>query len=656
MNKEQVVRRLQNLQSAINNKQPGVTWIPYYKYSEKVNQYTQLYKQKSEISIETNIREKTDLALKSMCIDKAIDDYLKSKHFHFQNIGIIPHPFKHAPKTAVLLLYSKERISITYEVLDKKSDNIIHAGVSRNKKYHRISVTNLDDGKNRIRLKMLDGDDNYVCERTISIWLRSVNPLANPIHKTENYNKSAYSNILITGGADRPFVFHNDGSLMHYLNVNTTSYGILPLTKDRFLWPVAKILAPSYANPHSCLLYEMDYMGRIHRTLRVPKGLHHFACLLPNNHIVSISSSNEEHTEDILVEIDKTTGEIVRTVYAKDLFGTHLMDQTDWAHPNSIEYDANDDSMLVCFRNIHTIAKFNWSTLELHWIISPAQLWKGTPLESKVLRSIGTFHHSFQAHAAHELKEFGNKNKNYRFYLVFDNHRLNRRPLPGYTEDGYSYINIYGVNESTMEVKQFKHLQIDMSVIRSNALYCHEENRIFNMSGCMRKSKKPEYRGKIEEYDYDTHRVLNRWMIEKDFFSAYPFEWESDDYSAPIGDPDTHRYDCGSADLFIPFPDNLPKETNECLNEEWYANPYIEEQYLYFYTTDHAIDALVLQGSNHIYHRDYTDTVQTYDVHRDRKYYCVVSLKELPTDHYKIKVIKNGLLYDTGDYVNIKRI
>ncbi len=656
MDKEQVTRRLQNLQSAIQNRQPGVTWIPYYKYSDKVNEYIQHYKQKNSISIESDINVKTDLTLKSMCIDKVIDEYLKSKHFHFQNIGVIPHPFRHAPKTAVLLMYSKERVSIVYEILDKKTENITHASVSHNKRYHRISVTNLDNGKNRIRLKMLDENDNYVCERTISIWLRDVNPLTHPISKTENYSESAYSSILITGGAQRPFVFQSDGTLMHYLDVNTTSYGILPLTKNRFLWPVAKISAPSYANPHSCLLYEMDYMGRIHRTIRVPNGLHHFACLLPNNHIVSISNSNEEHTEDILVEIDRNNGQIVRTVYAKDLFGTHLMDQTDWAHPNSIEYDENDDSMLVCFRNIHTIAKFNWSTLEIHWILSPPDLWKGTPLESKVLQTVGTFHRSFQAHAAHELKEFGNKNRNYRFYLVFDNHRLNRRPLPGYTEDGYSYINIYGVNESTMEVKQFKHLQIDMSVIRSNALYCHEKNRIFNMSGCMRKSKNLDYRGKIEEYDYDTHRLLNRWLIEKDFFSAYPFEWESDDYSAPIGDLTTHQYDCGNADPLIPFPNVLPKQATEKADAEWYANPYIEEQYLYFNTTDHSIDALVLQGNEHIYHRDYTDTVQTYDVHRDRKYYCVVSLKNLPSDYYKVNVIKNGLLYETDNYIKISQI
>ncbi len=656
MNKEKITRRLHNLESTIKNRQPGVTWIPYYKYFDKVKQYVKLYKQQSNISINSNIQTMTDLSLKSMCIDKVIDEYLKSKLFHFQNIGVIPRPFKYAPKTAVLLLYSKEVVSVAYEVLDKKTDKPTHTGISQCKQYHRISVTNLDNGKNRIRLLLLDKNGTYLCERMIFIWFRKATLLTNPILQTENYRESAYSNILITGGAQRPFVFHSDGSLMHYLDINTSSYGILPLTKDRFLWPVANVSTPTYANPHSCLLYEMDYMGRIHRTFRIPNGIHHFACLLPNNHIVSISNSNEEHTEDILVEIDRLTGQIVRTVYAKELFGTHLMNQTDWAHPNSIEYNENDDSMLVCYRNIHTIANFNWCTLEINWILSPPDLWKGTPLENKVLQPTGSFHYSFQAHAAQELKEFGAKNKNYRFYLVFDNHRLNRRPLSGYTEDGYSYINIYGVNESTLEVKQFKHLRIDLSLIRSNALYCNDKNRIFNMSGCMAKDKGFNHRGKIEEYDYDTHRLINRWLIRKDFFSAYPFEWDSNDYCTPIGDPTTHQYDCGKADSLVPFINDLPKQTTEPLNEAWYSNPYIEEHYLHFYTTDHSIDALVLEGTTHIYHRDYTDTVQTYDVHRDRKYYCVVSLKDLPADSYKVKVIRNGLLYETDNHIKINRI
>lgn len=655
MNKVQIQRRFRNIYLKLNNTQRGVTWIPYYKYHDKLKQYIVKYRSQSPIEITTNIRTITDLALKSLCIDKIIDEYLHSKLYHFGNIGVIPRPFKLAPKTAILLIYSQQKTSIEYAIKGQDGDTCVYKDVSHCKKYHRLSITGLHDGKNYVHLKMYDAEMNFLKERTIHIWLQNANMRSKPIVNTEHYAPSAYSQILITGGEIKPCVFDNDGNIFHFLKVRTSSYGILPLSNQRFLWPNRHTGVPTYANPHTCLLYEMDFMGRIHRTYHVKKGLHHFACTLPNNNIVSISNSIENHTEDVIVEIERSTGRIVREIYAKDLLGEHLMDQIDWAHPNSLEYDSEEDSMLVCFRNVHTILKFNWTTLEVHWLLSPPELWKGTPLENKLLNSSDDIYYSYQAHAAHEITEFRQANSNFRFYIVFDNHRLNRRPLPNRNEDGYSYINIYGVNEKAMQVKQIKHLKIDSSFIRSNAIYDHYSNHIFNMSGCMNREIDLGYRGKIEEYDYDSHRLINRWLIKDDFFSAYPFTWHSDDYCEPISATNHFQYNCGEGDCLLPVNDPLPAEHNSTADESWFSQPYIEENYFYFYTTDHSISSLIFHGEKNSYQRDYSDTWQNYEVHKNRKYYCVISLVDLPSDNYSIKVIKDGKLYKTDNYIQIKR-
>lgn len=654
MNTTEIKRKIKNIYIELNNLKNGVTWLPYYKYQNKLNHYSSIYKTKSEIDITSNFKTKKDLALTSLCIDKIIEEYLHSKIFHFNNIGVLPNPFRFAPKTAILLIYSNQMTNIEYEVITNNKESSSYKDISSNKNYHRISITGLCDGKNSIHLKMYNANMDLSKERTIHIWMENTNMHEYPITKTEHFTPSAYPQILVTGGGPNPFVFNNNGNIFHFLDIRTSAYGIFPLSNGNFLLPYRYTGVPTYANPHTCLLYEMDFTGRIHRTYHVRKGLHHFACVLPNNNIVSISNSIEGHTEDVIVEIERSTGKILREIYIKDLLGDHLINQVDWAHPNSLEYNTEEDSMLVCLRNIHTVIKFNWTTLHIHWIFSPPELWHETPMKNKLLTPLGDIHYSFQAHAVQEIKDFHKSNSSFRFYIIFDNHRLNRRPLTNHIEDGHSYINIYGINEKTMQVKQFKHMKIDASLVRSNALYDTASNHLFNMSGC-RPRTFVDHRGKIEEYDYDTHRLLNCWQIRRDFFSAYPFTWHSDDYCDPISTTDNFQYNCGEGDPLLPVTEPLPEEKESLASNDCFSRPYIEEHYLYFYTTDHSITSLIFQGTMKSYQRDYSNTWQTYKIHRDRKYYCVVSLENLPPDKYSIKVIQNGALYRTDKYIEIQK-
>jgi hypothetical protein len=302
-------------------------------------------------------------------------------------------------------------------------------------------------------------------------------------------------------------------------------------------------------------------------------------------------------------------------------------------------------------RNVHTVLKINWTTLEVIWVLALPSLWENTFVADKVLKPIGDVYYSFQAHAAYEVKDFNIHKGVYRFYLVFDNHRLNRRPIEGFEEDGHSYINIYAVNEKDGTVRQTKHMQIDMSIVRSNARYDVNSNRIFNMSGCLTREHE-DYRGKVEEYDYDTEKVLNTWYIKDDFFSGYSFEWKSDDYCQPLSEQVSGSYYVGEAEQLCPGSVRW-KAANGEIDEDFFSKPFIEENFLYFYTKDHTIDNLLLEGENHVYECDYTKTWQTLRIHAGRSYYCVVSLENLPKDNYQLKVVHDNLIYKTEFYINV---
>lgn len=665
MNFGSIKYRLQNVQL-------GVAFIPNHQFEERVREYKEKYRGKI---YNTNIRQRLDYAFISLCRDKVVEEYLYSGKYTFHKIGVLINPFRFAPKSAVLLFYSPDPVRVELRLMSGKGNSIYTDDISL-KDYHRISVTGLENGKNEIVLSLYDKDGNYLVTRSVFITLHNIDDEAdNPIVKSELKMQSAYQRIFVTGGSTDPFVINSNGSLFHvnhFAEAQTAYYGVYPFEPGRFLWAVRKINAPSFANPHSALSYEMDFMGRIYKTYHLKKGIHHFVHLMPNGNLVTFSNSmeaygdkiKEGHMEDIIVELDRQTGKTVRTIYLKDLFGTEHADMVDWVHGNSLEYNEEEDTMLICMRNIHTMAKIRWSTGELIWFISMPELWENSDIDKRRLKPVGDVEYSFQAHAAYEVKDLRGRNADWRFYLVYDNHRLNRRPVDGYEEDKHSYINIYAVNEKDMTFRQVKHMQVDMSIVRSNARYDSRSNHIFNMAGCVWREIEG-YRGKIEEYDYDTEMLLNRWYVKEDFFSAYPFSWRSDDFCKPLGPIEGAQYECGEADELVIAKDNIEeidlKEIMELedLNDLPKADKlnfdraFLEEGYLYFHTKDHTVDAIILRGNKNCYYHDYTDTWQAEEKHMSQTYYVVLSIKDIPEDHYEVMIVVGGEIQYTGYYLEI---
>lgn len=637
----------------ISNLQRGIEFIRYSDFRRKVGAYKEEYAKPEPIAIQSDMMKKEDLAFDSLCRDRAVESLLHSGKYHIGRIGVLLNPFAYAPQAAVLLLAFKMPVRIGIKVTSSRNKE--YEDISSLKKYHRISITGLETGKNWIELTVYDENNKIQKKRRFFIWSEIPEMEPKPIVKTELTGGSAYDRIFVTGGEINPFVFNADGSVFHYMklkNLRTTTYGVYPIEKSNFLWFLRSTGVPTFANPHSCLGYEMDFMGRIKRTYHVKKGLHHYVCQLPNGNLVAVSNSIEGHTEDTLIEIERRTGKILRSIYFRDIFGNKLIDQIDWVHANALEYIEEEDSMLICFRNIHSVIKLNWTTLQVIWLMSYPDLWEDTPLKDKLLVPQGKVHYSFQAHAAHEITDLPDMEEGLRYYLIFDNHCRHRRPIEGMElKPPFSYICIYGVNEKDMTVKEVKRIRIEKSIVRSNAEYDGSTKRLFNMSGCMAHSNE-EYRGKIEEYDYESDKVLNTWYIGSDFFSAYSFEWHSDDYCKPTGLNKTYQYVCGEADELVT---SVPrgKEVAALVDEECFSRQYIEGERFYFFTKDHSISSLMLVGEKYCYERDYTDTWQTNEIHENRRYYCVVSLRGLPEDTYKVKVLCEDTLYETGHYIKI---
>lgn len=133
---------------------------------------------------------------------------------------------------------------------------------------------------------------------------------------------------------------------------------------------------------------EFTMLGETVREYLVPDYLHHEVQKLPwGNYLVAGNSSqitladDGVPEEDTLVEIDAVDGAVVKVWD----FNT-ILDPTrppipsnnradDWLHLNSAVYDASDDSILITAQRQSLMAKIDYATGELKWILGSHAGW-----------------------------------------------------------------------------------------------------------------------------------------------------------------------------------------------------------------------------------------------------------------------------------------
>jgi arylsulfate sulfotransferase len=151
---------------------------------------------------------------------------------------------------------------------------------------------------------------------------------------------------------------------------------------------------------HFAKFAEFTMLGEKVVEYPVDNYLHHEVRKLPwGNYLVAGNSSlidfatNGVPEEDIVIEIDADTGAIVKTwdfnLILDPMRPTIPTNDRpdDWLHNNSAIYDANDDSILITGRRQSAVAKVDYATGELKWILAPHELWP-VRLQDKLLTPV----------------------------------------------------------------------------------------------------------------------------------------------------------------------------------------------------------------------------------------------------------------------------
>lgn len=632
-------------------------------YHTYIGQEKWLYKQMKAFSIpqqESGYRFETN-AGKNICPlvvashkkDLVIEKILDEGEYNFENSFFILNPYGLSHLAGLLIFVTKEECKVRYTVIGQRgSENFTTCDETYTKR-HRVPIMGLfADAKNQVFVELLSRDGKVIAKKTIYIKTPRLNKkLRHCVNVTQDNGKSYWQFMALTGGRAGTYMIDEKGNIRFCFMRIPQPYGVFFLDKGRVFFPEREYRRPNHGNSHSVIGHDMDLLGRVYKTYCHYQGYHHWGSYKQNdgNILVASSTMKEDYMENMISEIDRKTGEVVRYLDLNQIFDSTHITRYDWAHINSFQYIPEEDAVVVCMRNIHTIAKINLTRNEIDWIIANPVFYKNTEQYDKVLQPKGKIKWFFQQHG---VKIISDDRKGKLLILLFDNHTANRRPVKYFDKVEESNIMVFEVDENAFTVTMKKRIPVPLAITRSNGDYNIEAGRI--MAACANFVPDLDgYQGKIFEFDYGTEECIKEYSIKKNFFAARPLTFDIKELSKPMNQ-DEEKLIVG--ELYGPkklsrLPDdivNAPMITEELKHLLTFR---ILGSMLQIYAKDHDLEKLYIYNDKEVMMQDYTDTEQKMEVFKNQSYFLSIPLDWMGDGEYKIALQYIGEQYRTEYWI-----
>ena len=670
----------------------GVVIKPAKWTKEQAQEYLEKMERNIGVNIETNAENRVSYPNLSRAVECVINK-LQNEKRTFRNILVLKNPYQYSPLCALALFETKRPYRVKVTVRGKTEDCDVSYTI-KSACRHRIPIMGLYPGmENTIDLELLDKKEKRVRKKTFKLTIAPLKGKSAEIKITKESSKAEYiyGLTLVYGGDDGifPYAFDKNGDIRFAFAMSPKTYGFQPISNGRFLFLNKSVTRLTCTNTAATQLFEVDQMGRFHKIYNVEKGAHHDFAELKNRNFIAGGNCIEGNTfEDTVIEIDRKTGAILNEIRIKDYIDKSYVDSPDWAHLNTVQYDEDEKTVIVCLRNLHSVIKINYEKKELMWILGHPEYWKDSNVSEKVLKPEGEdMQWFFQPHAAYFLTENLSGNPDAKYLMLYDNHTQKRIPVSFFDNDNEkSHVRIYEINEKLHTVHLFKTFSFEKSNIRSNALLEKDAGRVLAMNGKLLK-KDAQRKASIVEFDYNSGEVINQWAMNFGFYRAYKFDFAVEKISEPMETDGNYSLgkvyqlekdsmpDIDSAKN-IPEPVLEAEYTNEedrknKLSELCKKNPnypvdaeqdmarikmVLEEDVLYIYLLDHQLEKIYFVGKNNVYSRDYTATKQERPEYFARAGNIDANpLGKLEADSYEIYFKHKIGLYKSKYYIKISR-
>lgn len=243
-----------------------------------------------------------------------------------------------------------------------------------------------------------------------------------------------------------------NGDVRWYLT-ESAIWEINRLDNGRLLVSTERLAEVPY---YSTGLYEMDMLGKIYTEYSLPGGYHHDYYEMENGNLLVASDdfNNDSGTvEDYVVEIDRKTGNIVKTFDLKDILKmtdgkSENWIEYDWFHNNSVWYDKKTNSITLSGRHQDAVINIDYDTGKLNWILGDPEGWSDE-YQKYFFKPVGdNFEWQWSQHAAMITPES--------YVFLFDNGNNKSKNEDEYVDaaDSYSRGVMYKIDTDKMTIEQ----------------------------------------------------------------------------------------------------------------------------------------------------------------------------------------------------------
>lgn len=396
----------------------------------------------------TNKKE-VDLTKNLIAIQSKKESDFKTEGFTVDNPNIILNPYGNSPLSALIIFETTNKISPKVTIKGKDKHSTYTHTFDSNKKHYLPIYGLYPDKTNIIIVEYLDNDQKIKKEFKIETEKLPDNFILPTNIKA---NKDKLSNELYffsPSSKGYTCAYDVNGDVRWYLT-NNALWKIDRLKKGHLLVSTERrINAPYYMTG----LYEIDLLGKIYNEYSLEGGYHHDYYEMENGNLLIASDDFSGGTvEDIIVELERDTGNIIKTFDLKDILKqtdgkSDNWTEYDWFHNNSVWYDKKTNSITLSGRHQDAVINIDYETGKLNWIIGDSTNWS-KEYQKYFFKPIGELEWQWSQHAAMITPEG--------YVFILDNGNNKSKIKEEFVPATKSYTRgvMYEIDTKNMTIKQ----------------------------------------------------------------------------------------------------------------------------------------------------------------------------------------------------------
>lgn len=402
-----------------------------------------------------NLKGKNGIDLTASLVTKQneIEKTIKTNGYTIDNPKVLLDPYDASPLTALILFETEEEVSPKITIEGKDKLTTIETEFAKNTK-HYLSIYGLyADYNNKVDISYTLSDGKKITKQVEIQTDKLPDNFVLPTSVKKDSSKLTNDLYFFTPSSKGyTCAYDVNGDVRWYLS-NNAVWDNTRLKNGHMMVSTERLVNSPY---YMTGLYEIDLLGHIYNEYSLKGGYHHDYFELPNGNLLVASDdfNNESGTvEDYIVELDRTTGNIIKTWDLKDILNmedgkSENWSSYDWFHNNSVWYDDVTNSITLSGRHQDAVINIDYTSGKLKWIIGDPTNWS-SEYQKYFFTPVGEdFEWQWSQHAAMITPEG--------YVFIFDNGNNKSKDSSKYVDATNSYSRgvMYKIDTDKMTIEQ----------------------------------------------------------------------------------------------------------------------------------------------------------------------------------------------------------